>query len=76
MVYCNQVYGWVRLSINRIIYHFYHIASGPGKKKKSNSGLFECQFHEIEVSANTVCDGSASFKYNEGKLLATDSKNY
>ena len=30
------------------------IPIGLGKKKKSNSGRFECQFHGIEVNANHV----------------------
>ena len=47
-------------AINRKICHFYYITSGPGKKIKSNSGLFECQFYEIEVNANTVGNGPAS----------------
>ena len=47
-------------AINRKICHFDHITSGLGKKINSNSGLFECQFHEIEVNASTGGNGPAS----------------
>ena len=40
--------------MNRKICHFYHITSGLGRKIKSNFGLFECQFHEIEVTGQLV----------------------
>ena len=52
--------GGFGCAINRKICNFYHITSGLRKKIKSNSGLFECQFHEIEVNVNTVCNGPAS----------------
>ena len=57
----------------REICHFYHIIGGLGKKIKSNSGLFECQFHEIEVNANTVGNGSASCIINNRCISLTHS---
>ena len=39
---------------------FYNLTSGLRNKMKSNSGLFECQFHEIEENANTIGNVPAS----------------
>ena len=54
-------------TINCKICHFYHIASGLSKKIKLNSGLFECQFHDIEVNANDVGNGPASIDIKGNK---------
>ena len=48
-------------AINHKKCNFYHITSGLGKKIKLNSRLLECQFHEIEVNANTVGNEPASY---------------
>ena len=55
MLKCERIENNVCKKINnRKLCHFYHITRGLGKKIKSNSGLFECQFYEIEVNANNV----------------------
>ena len=56
----NNTYKKMFFYINRKICNFCHLSSGLGKKIKLNFGLFECQFNEIAVNANTVGDGPAN----------------